>query len=304
MRKSSMLTAFAVIVAALALTCATGCGSNSQAAPVNTLQTKIAFSSGRATGDVTAEPYVMSRDGSSVTPLPYSGMPSMPRGVTVSPDDSKVLFEISDNNGTQIYTAKLDGTALTPLTASGSNRLPRWSPDGKQVVFMSTRDGTGGWQIYVMNADGSSQTRLSPLDNTISDTFPSFSASGKQIVFISWDAAASELGIWTMDADGSSRKSVILPNANIVTPAFSPDGSKILWVDNGEIASVNLDGSCLIIMTNTGGLIGELMALGTEVWFTNQQHGNPEVYKMNADGSGQVDMSNNPHADKLDLNVP
>jgi TolB protein len=155
-----------------------------------------------------------------------------------------------------------------------------------------------------MNADGSSQTRLSPLDNTINDIFPSFSPNGKQIVFIGWDATASEYAIWTMNADGSNRKSVILPHTSIVTPAFSPDGTKILWVDNGEIASVNLDGSGQTTITSSGGKILELMTLGTEVWFTTTQDGNPEVYKMNADGSGQKNMTNNPHADMLYLNVP
>jgi len=303
--RSSMWTAFAVLVAAL--TFATGCGSHSATVtpvPVTPAQTKIAFSSGRATSDVTAEPYIMNRDGSSVTPLPYSGMPSMPRGVTVSPDDSKVLFEATGSSSTQVYTAALDGTALVPLTNAGSNRLPRWSPDGKRVVFTSTRDGSGGWKIYQMNADGSSQTRLSPLDSTINDIFPSYSADGTQIVFPGWDATASQYAICTMSTDGNNRKSVIAPAAIPVTPAFSPDGTKILWVDNGEIASVNLDGSGQTTITNSGGQISELMILGTEVWFTTGQDGNYEVYKMSADGSAQRNMTNNPHADRLDINVP
>jgi Tol biopolymer transport system component len=303
MRRSSMLTVFAVIVAALAFAWTAGCG-NDQATVNPVQQTKLAFSSGRATGDVTGEPYIMNRDGSTVTPLPYSGMPSIPRGVTVSPDDSKVLAEIGGSDPTQVYTAKLDGTALTPLTTSGSNRLPRWSPDGKRIVFMSTRDGSGGWKIYLMNADGSSQTCLSPLDDTISDIFPSYSPDGKQIVFPGWDAAATAYAIWTMSTDGNNRKSVLVPSEIPVTPAFSPDGSKILWVDNGEIASVNVDGSGRTTITNSGGMISELMVVGTEVWFTTWQDGNSEVYKMNADGSGQKNMTNNPHADRLDMNVP
>ncbi len=107
-----------------------------------------------------------------------------------------------------------------------------------------------------------------------------------------------------MNADGSNRKSVTVPALIPTTPEFSPDGSKILWVDSGGIVSINLDGSGQTSITNSGGKISELMVLGNEVWFTTNQDGNPEVYKMNADGSGQKNMTNNPYADSLDLNVP
>jgi TolB protein len=36
--------------------------------------------------------------------------------------------------------------------------LPAWSPDGKKIAFLSERDGNP--EIYVINADGSAQTRL------------------------------------------------------------------------------------------------------------------------------------------------
>ena len=35
---------------------------------------------------------------------------------------------------------------------------PFWSPDGKMIAFESYQDGN--WEVYVMNADGSGQTRL------------------------------------------------------------------------------------------------------------------------------------------------
>jgi TolB protein len=159
-----------------------------------------------------------------------------------------------------------------------------------------------------MNADGSNQTRLSPLDNTaMNDIFPSFSWDGREIVFVGWDSTASAYGIWIMNIDGSNRASVIVPATIPVTPAFRPPRTfayEILWVDNGEIASIFQGGSGQTTLTNSGGTIEELMVLGKEVWFTTTQDGNPEVYKMNGDGTGQRNMTNNQYADRIDMNVP
>ncbi len=56
-----------------------------------------------------------------------------------------------------------DGARQTRL-ADGF--LPAWEPNGTRIVFMSARDGNG--EVYVMNADGSGQTRLT---NTPEDEF-------------------------------------------------------------------------------------------------------------------------------------
>jgi TolB protein len=74
------------------------------------------------------------------------------------------------------------------MNASGTNQVnisnnqyedfsPAWSPDGKYVVFCSSRDSTGGVQninneIYRMKADGSDQVRLT--NNPAKDVFPSW----------------------------------------------------------------------------------------------------------------------------------
>lgn len=308
MKTSSVFTALGTIIVGFLVVWTSGCGDNhaSITPAQQRQQDKVAFISGRGTNDVTGEPYVMNRsDGSGVTLIGYSGVPAIPRCVTVSPDSSRLLAEIDGNQPTQIYTAKVDGADWTPLTSSGSNRAPRWSPDGKQIVFHSNRDGSPGpWKVHLMNSDGSNQTRLSPLDNATFDLSPSFSPDGKQIAFVSWDGTS--FGIWTMNTDGTNRRLVTNLAVPAYTAAFSPDGTKILWVgnDNYEIESVNLDGSSRTMLTNSGGKIYEVMTLGNEVWFTTSQDGNGEVYKMNADGSGQKNMTNNPYADAMDLYNP
>jgi TolB protein len=56
-----------------------------------------------------------------------------------------------------IYSMNADGSGLRRLARSTDGLA--WSPDGKQVAFVSDRDG-GREEIFVMNADGSGQRRL------------------------------------------------------------------------------------------------------------------------------------------------
>src|SRR5579883_159075 len=46
-------------------------------------------------------------------------------------------------------------TNLKQLTHGGQNAEEYWSPDGKRLIFQSTRDNLGCDQIFIMNADGS-----------------------------------------------------------------------------------------------------------------------------------------------------
>ena len=52
-------------------------------------------------------------------------------------------------------------TNIRQLTQGGQNAEAYWSPDGKHLVFQSTRDGAKCDQIYVMNADGNELKRIS-----------------------------------------------------------------------------------------------------------------------------------------------
>jgi TolB protein len=62
-----------------------------------------------------------------------------------------------------------DGTQQRMLTSAGKNNFaPTFSPDGKQLAFVSDRDGNK--EIYVMNAAGSNQKRLT--SNLVDDTSP------------------------------------------------------------------------------------------------------------------------------------
>jgi Tol biopolymer transport system component len=61
----------------------------------------------------------------------------------------------------QVYVINPDGTGLRKLTSSGKNYRPRWSPDGKRMVYVhqvgAQRD------LWVMNADGSNKVQVTHL---------------------------------------------------------------------------------------------------------------------------------------------
>ena len=92
-----------------------------------------------------------------------------------------------------------DGSEKTQLTDNpGRDIWPVWSPDGQRIAFISKRDEN--WNIYVVNADGSSlEARLT--NDPQDDYFGSWSPDGQRIVFTR--GSGEEAGIYVMNADGS-----------------------------------------------------------------------------------------------------
>lgn len=84
-----------------------------------------------------------------------------------SPDGSKLL--LVDWNLRLIYVMKVDGSGLRRLTyGNWHNNWPTWSPDGKQIVFSSDRDGN--YKLYRMKPDGSDVKLV--VDLEVQSTFP------------------------------------------------------------------------------------------------------------------------------------
>lgn len=173
-----------------------------------------------------------------------------------------------------IYTANADGTDLVRITTNPKyDAEPVVSPDGKQIVFGSQRDGD--FDIYIMNADGSNVRRIT--DRVGYDGGPWFSPDGTKIVWRAWypetEAERAQwkdcmeknyilafpLSLWVMDADGSNKRMILSNGATNFAPSWHPDGKRIIFASNMddwreeikqfghnfELYLINLDGKGL-----------------------------------------------------------
>jgi Tol biopolymer transport system component len=279
--------------------------------------TRIAFYSQR---DGNHEIYSMNADGSSQTNLSRNlGHDMYPAW---SPDGTKVAFQSNRDGNWEIYVMNGDGSGQVNRSRNlGDDMYPAWSPDGTKVAFTSNRDGNE--EIYVMNVDGSGGTRLT--NNPADDFFPAWSPDGAKITFSAYREGNGE--IYIMNADGTGRTVLTNNETDDFFPAWSPDGTKISFSSdrdgNWEIYVMNADGTGQTRLTsNSAEDFGPawspitsavettvpaqdaafappaaLPASGRIV-FVSSPDLYDDIYVMNADGSGQTNLTNYPTADE------
>src|ERR1700675_754329 len=107
-----------------------------------------------------------------------------------SPDGSRLAFVVSEppkgeSRARHIWLYEKQSGGIRQFTYSAKTEtFPRWSPDGKQLAFLSNRDEEQ--QIYVMRADGGEATTLTKGKRSVQNF--AWSPDGKQISFLAPDA--------------------------------------------------------------------------------------------------------------------
>ncbi len=122
-------------------------------------------------------------------PITFDDMMKMHRvsAPAISADGKWVAFAVStpdmeaNRNAGNLWIASTAGGEAIQMTQSGHDSSPAWSPDGKTLAFLSSRDGNS--EVYLLSMDGGEAKKLTTL-STGADLFR-WSPDGKTIAFTS-----------------------------------------------------------------------------------------------------------------------
>jgi TolB protein len=162
-----------------------------------------------------------------------------------------------------------DLNGVRQLTSGGSNAEAYWSPDGKRLVFQSTRGASKCDQIYVMNADGSDQRMVSTGKGRTTCGY--FLPDSAHIVY-----ASTHLGGEACPAEPDRSKGYVWA----VYPSF-------------DIFSAKADGSDLKRLTTAEGYDAEatVNAKTKKIIYTSATGGDLNLWEMKLDGSAKKQLT-------------
>jgi TolB protein len=257
--------------------------------------------------DVATDPshiYAVNPDGSGLdrlTSKAFTGFPSW------SPDSKHIVYTRFGNAGGRILIMNADGTHKRLLKGESrrfDDRTPKYTPDGRQIVYTRCRSDFEGCAIWKMKTDGRHRHALTPSvspDNETFDTNPTVSPDGHQIAFGREGADGYVSRVFVMDADGGDPHPITDAALEAGTPDWSPDGERIVFnsfdlsASGSSVYTVRPDGSDLDRMTPDRYPLSDFTAAnapeGDQLVFTSGQNYADgccfDLFTVDADGGGE-----------------
>jgi Tol biopolymer transport system component len=197
-------------------------------------------------------------------------------GAAPSPDGSLLLCETFSDDGSQngIHTIRSsDGGGFTQVTSNpGGGDVPgSWSPNGKRIV-VQRYSASGDYEgMFVVHLNGTGLKRILPPTVSANCCTSNWSPQGNEIAFSRHVTPDVHSSLWVVHSDGTDLQPVNVQNlgcggansdpsgVGCLETAWSPDGTEIAFAgglnldDDGEIYTVNTDGTGVIQVTNAPG---------------------------------------------------
>ncbi|MBX7131623.1 MAG: tandem-95 repeat protein [Fimbriimonadaceae bacterium] len=176
-----------------------------------------------------------------------------------------------------------------PWTGNSSSVAPRpldnitVVPKIQYPIFAAVSTN-GNYEIVRLSQDGSTYTNLT--QNSSADLTVKASRDGRYLAFTS---NRQNGGLMIMDVDGSNVRQVSPVGGE---PDWSPDGTHLAIIHNGDIYKINIDGTNLVQVTSTTRIEGYPVWSpdGTKLAYT----GSNDIYVANADGTNEFRLTSLP----------
>jgi Tol biopolymer transport system component len=294
----------------------------------------IAFTSTRDNPTLTpllgGEIYLMDEEGTNVLRLTENA--SGEAFANLSPDGKRIIFDSNrlraegePLNTSDLFLMKTDGREQTVLTRGSS---ATWSPDGHRIAFHRSASGTAlpikadpgaatfDSDIFVARVGDVLEGGAAPTNITNSPDFidddPDWSPDGQKIVFTRHSVSDNQQNsvtaeIYVMNVDGSGLTRLTFNTEEERGPAWSPDGSRILYscrrnsgvlppppaLADFELCIMNANGSGQVQLTDNA--VSDLTATfspdGARIVFHKTGPGQNQLWVMNADGTGETQLT-------------
>ncbi|HEX6033251.1 MAG TPA: hypothetical protein VFY83_02410, partial [Anaerolineales bacterium] len=196
-----------------------------------------------------------------------------------SPDGTQIVFRSHRDGNEEIYVMNANGSNQRNLSRNpGGDWSPVWSPDGTRIAFFSEREGKSG--IWVMDTNGENLIPVGTPQGV--NDYPTWSPDSRRIA---WNCTMGKMHpnrqgdfeICVANADGSDLTQLTATEGNNKYPAWSPDGSHILFVST----------------RNGWPTLPDYEPPG----YDPENYGDEEIFVMNVDGTNQINLTNNPRED-------
>ena len=205
--------------------------------------------------------------------------------------NGKIVYdESSVGSGTGfISTINPDGTGYTPI--ADSLDWPRFSPDGTKIAVADT-----GRRIKVMNQDGTGLVTVVQSNGIPRD--PAWSPDQTRIAFENVVPGTYwELLIVTV-SNGQTTIPFTRYTGTIRTPAWSPRGDRIAFERNGDIWTIQPDGTNLTQLTfHQRAASPDWSPDGSKLVFRGAVGNNWDIHVMNSDGSNETPLTDDAASD-------
>jgi Tol biopolymer transport system component len=212
----------------------------------------------------------------------------------------KIIFSSARSlNSFDIYSMDIDGNNITQITQNGRNdSRPKVTPNGSQIYYKSLWYDASGYRC--IDIDGSNETVVYEFNEQEPYTTDIYTVNNDKIILLL--EVENQRDLFAINSDGIGIVQLTDDHASEYSPQFSHDGLKIIYESGSDICIMNSDGSQKttliqqLLHSSSDGMF-RFSADDLEILFAAREGSIEDIYRMNVDGIGLTNLTNNPGND-------